>query len=151
MPFFALFTTFTILIPAAFSVRFNFVRRTEGDVHTPAIRPPSRNIRPKSLISEYYPAVVLLLEIIVQRFRIMGSPKPELIDKLLPFPITCEVQKSASLFRRNDVSHILRQPIAENHGKAGNRIRFTQSALRCETGPRRTRIGALREFRRRTY
>src|SRR5215831_10696347 len=106
MPFFA-FAAFTILIPAAFSVRFNFVRRTEGDVHTPAIRPPSRNIRPESLVSEYDLPVVLLLEIIVQRFRIRGSPKPELIDKLLPFLITCEVQKRASLFRRNDVNNIL--------------------------------------------
>src|SRR5216684_2117320 len=152
MPFFALFATFTILILAAFSVRFNFVRRAEGDVHTPAIGLPSWNIRPESLISEYDPAVVLLLEIIVQRFSVIGSPKPELIDKLLPFPITCEVQKSASLFRRNEVNHILRQPITENLGKAGNRIPFTQFTLRCETRlPRRTRIDALRQSRRGTY
>src|SRR6266853_4858077 len=152
MPFFALFATFTILILAAFSVRFNFLRRTESDVHTPAIGLPSRNIRSESLISEYDPAVVLLLEIIVQRFRIIGSPKPELIDKLLPLPITCEVQKSASLFRRNDVNHILRQQITENLGKAGNGIPFTQFTLRCETRlPRRTRIGALRQSRRGTY
>src|SRR5882762_866876 len=90
---------------------FYFVSRAPHDVHAAAIGFPTRNSRCKVLIGISDATVVFLFEIVVWKIGIIAAAKPKLLDELLTFFIGVELQESAPLFRRDDVDHILVEPL----------------------------------------
>ena len=56
-------------------------------------------------------AIVLFFKIVIRKVGIAAAPKPELFDELLALFIGIELKESVPFFWRNDVDHILIQPL----------------------------------------
>src|SRR5207245_5353198 len=98
-------------ISAAASMGLNLIRRSEGDVHVPAISLPPVNACCKMLVGIGDPAVVFFLEFVVFTVRIRITTLPEGLDKLFALFFVRELHKSLALIITDNPAHIFIQPL----------------------------------------
>src|SRR5579884_771357 len=91
-------------------MRFDFIRRTEGDIDAAAIGLPTRNTRRVMLVGVSDAAVVLFLVFVLFGVRRGIAPQPELFDELLAFLVRVELLKRLALFVGDDVHHVFVEP-----------------------------------------
>src|SRR5580700_1279852 len=116
---------------------------TPHDVHATTVRFPARNPGGKVLVGVSDAAVVLFFKIVVRKIGIAAAPQPELLDKLLALFIGIKLQEGIPFFWRNDIDHVLVQPLfvlAVEFFEGLARFLFLLFALLFGKGLRRRRI-----------
>src|ERR1700730_18117074 len=63
------------------------------------------------LVSVRNTAVVLFLEVVVGKIRVIAASQPKLLDELFAFFVSVQLKESLPLFGRNNVDNIFAQPL----------------------------------------
>src|ERR1700737_4020965 len=56
-------------------------------------------------------SVMLFLELVIRQIWISATAQPKLLDELFPFLVGSQLPERVAFFRRNNVDHILVQPL----------------------------------------
>ena len=93
---------------------FDLIRLAPNDVDAPPVGFPARNTRREPLVRIRNARVMLFLEFVVYRVGSGIPAKPKLFDELLPLFIRLQGFECGALLVRNDVGHILVEPLAKS-------------------------------------
>src|ERR1700722_74765 len=89
----------------------NLVWRAPHDIHVTAISLPSWNTRGVMFIRVSDPPVMLFFEFVIRQIWISAAAQPELLDELFTFFVSGQLSERVALFRRNNVDHVLVEPL----------------------------------------
>ncbi len=117
------------LIGAARGMRFDFVRRSVGDVDAAAVRLPARLARGEAFGGVGDKAVVLFLELVFHSVRSWIPAQPELLDELLHLLGGLEALERSALLVADDVGGIFTEPFPERPLKFLAELLFPFSPL----------------------
>ena len=99
------------LIIAAGRVGFDLIGLSPDDVDPSAIGAPSGNTRSEPLVGVRDAAIVLFLELVLDRVRSGVAALPERLDELLALLVRLQLQESGALFIADDVGDFFLQPL----------------------------------------
>src|SRR3984893_14874152 len=99
------------VVGTARRMTFNLVWRSPHDVHVSAIGLPSWNTRGVMLIRIRNPSIMLFFEFVIREVWVSAAAQPELLDELFPLLVGSQLPERVALFRRNNVDHVLVQPL----------------------------------------
>ena len=94
-------------------MRLDFVGLSVKDIDASAIRFPTRLSRGETLVRVGNTAVMLFLELVLDRIRRRITPEPELLDELLTLFIRFQSLESSFLLVGDDVRDIFIQPLPQ--------------------------------------
>ncbi len=101
------------VVHAAGGMRFNLIGRAVHNVNPAPVGHPTRKPAGEALVGVRNPTIVLFLVLVFHRARGGVAAQPELLNELLPFLVGVQVLEGIPLFRRDNVNHVLFQPLLE--------------------------------------
>src|SRR5581483_10947426 len=99
------------LVASAGGMRLDFVRLAEDDVDAPAIGLPAGNASREMLVGISDALVVFLFEFVLFGVRRGIAALPESLDEIVPLFVVGQLFEGGPLLIRDDVGHILVQPL----------------------------------------